>query len=209
VALAIVAGITSQNVIIDPQAPLLLRRSFRLAIKSIVATVCLVVLWLATLQIKTIGTAYTNWKNAFDLYNIGIYTECLADYEKAYPLLKTNGDFLTNYGKALSMAEKHAEATKVLQQAARYYPNTVVYTALGDSYKKMGSIEQAEQAYLHAWHMNPSRFYPKYLLAKLYDETGQKEKAIQVANELLAKDIKIESTAIEEIKEEMKKLINK
>jgi hypothetical protein len=57
--------------------------------------------------------------------------------------------------------------------------------------------------------LSPSRFYPKYLLAKLYDETGQKEKAIQVANELLAKDIKIESTAIEEIKEEMKKLINK
>ncbi|HCY41747.1 MAG TPA: hypothetical protein DHV48_10385 [Prolixibacteraceae bacterium] len=209
VALAIVAGTTSQNVIIDLQAPLLLRRSFRVAIKTVAATVCLVVLWLATLQIKTIGTAYTNWKNAFDLYNIGIYTECLADYEKAYPTLKTNGDFLTNYGKALSMAEKHAEATKVLQQAARYYPNTVVYTALGDSFKKMGQTIPAEQAYLHAGHMNPSRFYPKYLLAKLYDDTGQKEKAIQVANELLAKDIKVESTAIEEIKEEMKKLITK
>lgn len=208
VALAIAAGTTSQNVIIDIQPPFLLRRSFQLAIKTVAATVCLIVLLSATLQIKTIGTAYTNWKNAFDLYNIGIYNECLDDYEKAYPTLKTNGDFLTNYGKALSMAEKYAEAINVLQQAARYYPNTVVYTTLGDSYRKMEQTLPAEHAYLHAWQMNPSRFYPKYLLAKLYDETGQTGKAIQVANELLEKDIKVESTAIEEIKEEMKKLID-
>ena len=55
--------------------------------------------------------------------------------------------------------------------------------------------------------MNPSRFYPKYLLAKLYDESGQKEKAITTARELLDKEIKVESTAIEEIQEEMQKII--
>jgi hypothetical protein len=57
--------------------------------------------------------------------------------------------------------------------------------------------------------MNPSRFYPKYLLAKLYDESGQNEKAVEVAKELLEKDIKIESTAIQEMREEMKKIIEK
>ena len=57
--------------------------------------------------------------------------------------------------------------------------------------------------------MNPSRFYPKYLLAKLYDEIGQNAKAIEVAKELLKKDIKIESTAILEIREEMKRIIEK
>ena len=86
------------------------------------------------------------------------------------------------YSKALSIAEKHSEATDILQQAAIYYPNTVVYTALGDSYKKLRKAVQAELAYLHAWHMNSSRFYPLYLLAKLYDETGQKEKATKIAN---------------------------
>ena len=56
--------------------------------------------------------------------------------------------------------------------------------------------------------MNPSRFYPKYLLAKLYNETGL-EKAVFTANELLQKHVKIESTAIEEIREEMKNIIEK
>jgi O-antigen ligase/tetratricopeptide (TPR) repeat protein len=151
--------------------------------------------------------AHRNWNHAYQLYQLGAYEACLEDYELAYPALKNNGDFLTNYGKALSMAEKHAEAVSVLQQAAKHYPNTVVYTALGNTYKTLKEVEKVEEAYLHAWHMNPSRFYPKYLLAKLYDESGQNDKAVSVAKELLDKEIKIESTAIEEIKEEMRKII--
>ncbi len=57
--------------------------------------------------------------------------------------------------------------------------------------------------------MNPSRFYPKYLLAKLYDETGQVEKAIATAEELLKKEVKVESTAVGEIQAEMKNLIDR
>ena len=159
--------------------------------------------------IKTHTNAFRDWNSAYQLYQLGAYDACLEDYEKAYPVLKNNGDFLTNYGKALSMAEKHAEAIDILQQAEKYYPNTVVYTALGDSYKKLNKTKQAEQAYLHAWYMNPSRFYPKYLLAKLYDESGQKEKAIAMAEELLNKEIKIQSTAIKEIRDEMNEIITK
>ena len=32
--------------------------------------------------------------------------DCLDDYKKAYPILNTNGDFLTNYGKALSIGRE-------------------------------------------------------------------------------------------------------
>jgi O-antigen polymerase len=208
VVLAIAAGALSRKVKANLHLPKL-NKPILFAFKSIFSVGCLLAFWLTIGQIQQIQTAYTNWKNAFDLYNIGVYDDCLSDYKKAYPILKTNGDFLTNDGKALTMAEKHTEAIVVLQQAAKYYPNTVVYTALGDSYKNLKQTELAEKVYLHAWYMNPSRFYPKYLLAKLYDETGQKEKAIEVANELLGKDIKIGSTAIKEIQEEMKKILIK
>jgi len=40
-----------------------------------------------------------------------------------------------------------------------------------------------------------------------HDETRQNDKAVSVAKELLEKEIKIESTAIERIKEEMRKII--
>jgi tetratricopeptide (TPR) repeat protein len=124
-------------------------------------------------------------------------------------MLKTDGEYLTHYGKSLNMAGKHEQAISVLLQAVKYYPNTVVYTTLGDSYKELEKIEDAEQSYLKTWHMIPVRFYPKYLLARLYDETGQPEKAIAVARELLEKKVKIESTAVKEIKVEMEKILQK
>ncbi len=157
---------------------------------------------------KRYTQAYRDWQSAFQVYQMGAWKACLEDYEKAYPVLHDDGDFLTNYGKALSMAGEHSKAIAILQQATGRYPNTVVYTALGDSYKATGETGKAEQAYLHAWYMNPSRFYPKYLLAKLYDESGQKEKAVTTAKELLEKQVKIGSTAIDEIRAEMEKIIS-
>ena len=151
--------------------------------------------------------AHIDWQTAYYTYQVGAYESSLEDFEKALPLLTNNGTFLVNYGKALSMAEKHKEAVDVLNNAQNYLSNTIVFTAMGDSYKALGQNTKAEESYYHAWHMIPSRFYPKYLLAKLYDETGQRKKALEIASELLNKDIKIQSTAIEEIKNEMKTIL--
>ncbi len=151
--------------------------------------------------------ANLEWKIAFTTYQMGAYQASIKDYTKAYPLLRFNGDFLLSYGKALSMADEHKKAIDILEYAKNYYPNTILYTALGDSYKELGKIDKAETSYLQAWYMIPSRFYPKYLLAKLYYDTGQNDKAIEVAEELLKKEVKIQSTAIMEIKEEMKNII--
>ncbi|MDR0605279.1 MAG: O-antigen ligase family protein [Bacteroidales bacterium] len=150
-----------------------------------------------------------NWKQAYQLYANRNYNGSLKYYEKAWTTLNTNGDYLTHYGKALNMAGKHEQAINVLLQSTKFFPNIVVYTALGDSYKLLSKFNESEQSYLMAWYMNPSRFYPKYLLAKLYDEIGQIEKAIAIAQELLNKKVKIESTAIKEIRIEMKKILQK
>jgi O-antigen ligase len=205
--LAIVAGLAPQKTISLPE--LSNKRTGRLItfISKIMLTLILLVGITAGYKFsKRYNQAYQDWQSAFHVYQMGAYEACLEDYEKAYPVLHDDGDFLTNYGKALSMAGEHSRAIEILQQAT---PNTVVYTALGDSYKKLGETDKAEQAYLHAWYMNPSRFYPKYLLAKLYNESGQKEKAVITAKELLGKQVKIESTAIEEIKAEMEEIILK
>jgi len=185
------------------------RKTLFTVLKTIFAVVSIVILCFVFVHIQKLKIAYTNWESAYQVYQMGAYDMCLEDYEKAYPVLINNGSFLTNYGKALSMAERHAKAANVLLQADLYYPNTVVSTALGDSYKKLGQTFNAEQAYMHACHMIPSRFYPKYLLAKLYIESGQKENAVKIAKELIEKEVKTESTAISEILEEMKLIIYK
>lgn len=56
--------------------------------------------------------------------------------------------------------------------------------------------------------MVPSRFYPLYLLVKLYDENGEKNKAVVLARDILKKEVKVSSTAIKEIKAEMRNIID-
>jgi hypothetical protein len=57
--------------------------------------------------------------------------------------------------------------------------------------------------------MIPQKLYPRYLLANLYSETGQKLKARKTAENVLNKKVKVESTATEEIRQAMSKLIEK
>lgn len=156
---------------------------------------------------RTLGQAYKDWQTAFVTYNYGDYEGALKSYQEAYPLLNKEGDFLMNYGKTLTMAKKHDEAVTVLEDTKHYLNTTIVETALGDAYKALGNYDKAEMAYLNAANMIPVRFYPLYLLAKLYDESGQDNKALTMANTILEKDVKIPSTAIREIKAEMKKMI--
>lgn len=180
-----------------------------LTVKLMLVLVFLILTYVGCNLLNKQASAFRYWKSAYQRYQFGAYDACLQDYEKAFPALKTNGDFLTNYGKALSEAGKPSKAIAILKKAKKLYPNTVVYTAMGNSYKELNRYAEAEQAYFHAWHMNPSRFYPEYLLAKLYHESGQKEKAVSMANELLHKKIKVESEAIREIKAEMNEIIKK
>ncbi|MDR1784032.1 MAG: hypothetical protein LBR13_07225, partial [Dysgonamonadaceae bacterium] len=52
------------------------------------------------------------------------------------------------------------------------------------------------------------RLYPWYLLAKLYSETGQTEKAAAAAKIVLTRKPKVDSEAVREMKEEMRNIIN-
>ena len=151
--------------------------------------------------------AWQEWSRSYADYRAGNYVEAARRCAQAYPWLHSHGDFLTYYGKTLAQSGDAAQAVDVLRRAKECYPNTIVYTTLGDCYKSLGQTAEAEQAYLQAGYMIPHRFYPIYLLAKLYDETGQQAKAIAAAEELLGKEVKVESTAVEQMREEMQKLI--
>lgn len=177
--------------------------------KIAVFTVILLGLSKAIIYTQYLDKGFKTWKNAMSIYQYGDYMGAINKYKNAYSILKKNGDFLMNYGKALSMNKQNLEAIQILEEAKQQLNTTIIETALGDSYKALEQNKKAEKAYQHAANMIPSRFYPNYLLAKLYEESGQNNKAYLKAKEILNKDIKIPSTAIKEIKIEMDKLLDK
>ncbi len=153
--------------------------------------------------------AYIDWNSASSAYKYGDFKIAIEKFESAYPVLKKEGDFLMNYGKTLSMAEHNKKAVVILKEAQRYLNTTVIETSLGDSFMGLKKYDEAEQAYEHAHNMIPVRFYPLYLLAKLYEQNGQNNKALEIAEKILKKDIKVPSRAVKEMKEEMEMIVAK
>jgi O-antigen polymerase len=94
----------------------------------------------------------------------------------------------------------------MLNQAGNDYKYEYSFTVLGDAYKAWGEIQKAEEQHQLAASMVPHEFYPLFLLAKWYNETGHHIKSVALTQQILTKEIKVPSQAIEEIKEEIREV---
>lgn len=159
-------------------------------------------------NLLNLSNGFSHWKNASFSYQQNDYQQSIIEYKQAYVEFRDNGTFLMQYGKALSMVGDHHDAIRILNHAQLFLNNSVIETSLGDSYKATTQYQLAERAYLSASNMCPDRFYPQYLLAILYYDTHQRQKALVIAKRLLSKDIKVQSSAIKEILEKMQVIIN-
>lgn len=156
---------------------------------------------------KNTYIAYKDWKTASQLKSYGDYEEAISMMSKIEPVLSHKGNFMFEYGQALALNKKYTKGIEVLERAAGQTSDPYLFNSLGNCYQGLKNYKKAEEAYIHAFYLIPHKFYPRYLLAKLYDEMGETEKAIEVANKLLNMKVKIPSTAIEEMKSEMVDLI--
>ncbi|TKG91991.1 hypothetical protein EYV94_20480 [Puteibacter caeruleilacunae] len=158
-------------------------------------------------SISSLHQAYSQWKDAKDFHKIGSLQKTLAFYKQAYPVFQNNGEFMTEYCRAIFMNGDTNQALTIATKAKKLYPNRVAYLVLGDCFKALNDPNQSENSYQHACNINPSKFFPQYLLAKLYNETGQFQKAIITAQQLLKKSVKVQSPTIVKIKKEMEECI--
>lgn len=152
--------------------------------------------------------AYSGWKEAQFVYNLGNYTEANKMYQSNLANLQYEGLFLQEYGKSLQM-NNDSNAIRVLTQASLLTSDYVLYCTLGDAYKSTKDYKHAENAYQKASKMVPHKLYPHYLLAKLYEISGNNKTAVTKAIEVLNMVAKTESRAEKEIKAEMKNIIER
>jgi len=148
------------------------------------------------------GKAYRLWHEADMLYTMGAFSEANECFAEAYPSLRNNGLFLQKYGKSFSMNKQYNEAIKLLLEGEKFYVDEVWFTTIGDAYKGLKKYDQSEHFYRMAANMVPHKFYPLYLLLKLYEEAGQLDESEAIARTILEKKVKVHSTAIEEIRME-------
>ncbi len=130
----------------------------------------------------------------------------LEDYRKKYEDLKAYPDFLFTFGTALRKAGRYNESNAMLCQGTRVSCDPVFYTLMGNNYRDLGAVAEAESAYRKAFGMLPGRMYPLYRLMKLYEAEGQMRKAEEMARQIIAFRPKVDSPAVREMKNEAKKL---
>ena len=130
----------------------------------------------------------------------------LEDYRKKYEDLKAYPDFLFTFGTALREAGRYNESNAMLRQGTRVSCDPVFYTLMGNNYRDLGAVAEAESAYRKAFGMLPGRMYPLYRLMKLYEAEGQMRKAEEMARQIIAFRPKVDSPAVREMKSEAKKL---
>lgn len=130
----------------------------------------------------------------------------LEDYRKKYEDLKAYPDFLFTFGTALREAGRYNESNAMLRQGTRVSCDPVFYTLMGNNYRDLGAVAEAESAYRKAFGMLPGRMYPLYRLMELYEAEGQMRKAEEMARQIIAFRPKVDSPAVREMKNEAKKL---
>jgi len=153
-------------------------------------------------------TATIRWKEAHRLYSAQAYDYSAVLYSELYEPLRHRGVFLQMYGKTLNMAGRYEESNALLREAEGYMSSQIISLTMGDNYRALGRIEDAEKAYRKAAFMVPNMLYPRYQLAQMYVEAGMYEEAVSTAREILGSTIKVETDATRDIRERMEEIIS-
>lgn len=173
----------------------------RTAVWPVVAAGCWCVWYLSACTARRVE-AYEEFRRVRGVQDVAF----LEDYRKKYEDLKAYPDFLFTFGTALREAGRYNESNAMLRQGTRVSCDPVFYTLMGNNYRDLGAVAEAESAYRKAFGMLPGRMYPLYRLMKLYEAEGQMRKAEEMARQIIAFRPKVDSPAVREMKNEAKKL---
>lgn len=148
--------------------------------------------------------AIAQWQEEQSYYNMEIYKGTVDNYRKLYRRLRDEPKFLFELGQCLSKTEFYEESNHILLEGARQSSDPMFWNIMGKNYQAMSRFNEAEECFTHAYHMVPHRLYPLYLLANLYFQSGQTAKGIEMAQRVIDKKPKVMSSAIQEMKTEMR-----
>ena len=158
---------------------------------------------------KIFYQARKDWKKIQPFYTMKIYDSTLKDYEQLYQVLNHEPKFVFEYGIILNANEQRDKADAVFSRGLERSCDPMFYNVKGRNYQEIGEYEKAEECYINSIGLLPERIYPYYLLTKLYADSAnyQPKKMNKVGIAVLEKEPKVRSTAIREMRDEIRKLL--
>ena len=152
--------------------------------------------------------AYRKWKNNAVYYTWEDYQSVVKEYGKLYPVLKNDFKFLFEYGHSLHKVGRYEESNIMLKRGIRHSADPMFWNIAGNNYLALKQYDQGMTAYLRAYYTCPNRVYPLYLLTKLEAERGDTTMMNYYGRILLGKRPKVPSLAVDEMKFEIRKMLD-
>lgn len=152
--------------------------------------------------------AYRKWKNNAVYYTWEDYQSVVEEYGKLYPVLKNDFKFLFEYGHSLHKVGRYEESNIMLKRGIRHSADPMFWNIAGNNYLALKQYDQGMTAYLRAYYTCPNRVYPLYLLTKLEAERGDTTMMNYYGRILLGKRPKVSSLAVDEMKFEIRKMLD-
>jgi O-antigen ligase len=113
-------------------------------------------------------------------------TKAHTDFEKGVSSIGPNGEFYGLYADFLFREKRPLDAQKQASIAKKYSSNPEILINMALCNFREQNLKEAERNLLLAKFMVPAYFKAKLALLQLYDKTNQSQKAITIANEILA-----------------------
>ena len=209
VVLVVLMGVANSNTPVDADTPPTPSREGRKILSvAMIGVLAICCGWIFRQQ-KGYYEGYKKWNTLKILYNSKAYEAAGEGYEELVPLMGHKPELLFEAAQCLSKSERFEEANRLLERAMKLSGDPMIHYIAAKNEQSMGNYQKAENLLLHAIDMLPERIYPYYLLTKLYSEPTffQEDKFIKAADAVLKKEPKVKSTAIREMREEVKILI--
>lgn len=151
--------------------------------------------------------AYREWKNKSIYYTSEDYQSVTEEYAKLYPTLKNNIGFLFEYGHSLHKIGRYEESNTILERGTRHSADPMFWNVMGNNFLALKLYDRSEAAYLRAYFTCPNRVYPLYLLTKSGAAQRDTAKMEYYGNILLNKRPKVPSLAVDEMKLEIRRML--
>lgn len=146
--------------------------------------------------------------HAHALYSNGAYQDAFSAFHSVYEKINHNPKFLLRYANILAKQGQHQEAIKVLERAEKVCCDVAILNTAASYYKYIGEYEHAETFLKKSLNRLPVRIYPYYRLAKLYADSAyyDRKKMEEMITIVINKEPKVHSKAVDDMKEEIRKL---
>ncbi len=145
------------------------------------------------------------WRVERRYYDMELYRGTVDNYRELYPTFRYNYALLFEFGNGLSKTAQYEESDAILLEGLELLYDPMFTNILGKNAEARGDYDLAESYFQESLRILPNRVYPQYLLFELYLERGDTTRAIIAGEELLKKRAKVESSAVEKMREDVQK----